>query len=469
MMKTNSAAPRRNPGKSCAALILLFLISGAGIALQAASSVPTNQAEISNDPVEVNAAYVSGLSDEVRRSNPSIKAAEARTNAAFASLGSVKTWEDPRVRLGGMAAREMMRAEEGDIIYGAEQTLPLFGRPAAARRVARAELQVENASLELRYQELRAELAKTLFRAALADETVRTAEQDLGWLEAVASGVETRYQTGQATLLEMLESRNAIGEVRTQLETGREELGHWHLALNRLLNRELQSPWPGLRLPELGPAVEFNSNLVRIALKFEPRALMMKEDIRRGNAVLEDTRRKRFPEVMAGVESRNYSGNGDYRQGMLFLSMSVPWLNAGKYRNETRRDSEKLRELEYGLQDYQLALQEEIHDLTVKASAARRRALLYKDEIIPRSLTSLDSTRAAWETGRASFTELLTTRRILLDARLRFHRSVTEQYLALSELVLCCGLGDLGALEMLSDPDFEPGSTGGKSASDPPQ
>ena len=68
-----------------------------------------------------------------------------------------------------MAAEEMMRAEDGDVIYGAEQKLPLFGKPALARRVAHAELEVEIAGGALQFQALRSELAKALFRTALAE------------------------------------------------------------------------------------------------------------------------------------------------------------------------------------------------------------------------------------------------------------------------------------------------------------
>jgi hypothetical protein len=38
---------------------------------------------------------------------------------------------------------------------------------------------------------------------------------------------------------------------------------------------------------------------------------------------------------------------------------------------------------------------------------------------------------------------------MVLEARLQFARAVGEQWSTLSELVLCCGLGDLEALEMV--------------------
>ena len=85
----------------------------------------------------------------------------------------------------------------------------------------------------------------------------------------------------------------------------------------------------------------------------------------------------------------------------------------------------------------------------MKIDAARREALLYRDEIIPRSQSALDSARTGWESGRSTFRDVLEARRMLLEGRLMQARAVAEQYQMLSELVLCCGLGDLEALEMI--------------------
>ena len=105
------------------------------------------------------------LAEEMRTNHPALLAADSRTNAAAAGLAAVRTWEDPMIQVGGMAAEETMRAEDGDILYGVEQKLPLFGKPAAARRVARAELGVEMANADYQFQILKSELAKVAFRA----------------------------------------------------------------------------------------------------------------------------------------------------------------------------------------------------------------------------------------------------------------------------------------------------------------
>jgi hypothetical protein len=43
---------------------------------------------------------------------------------------------------------------------------------------------------------------------------------------------------------------------------------------------------------------------------------------------------------------------------------------------------------------------------------------------------------------------------MLLEGRLMYVRAVAEQYQMMSELVLCCGLGELGALSVIgAEPD----------------
>src|SRR4029078_5561552 len=87
--------------------------------------------------VQLTPEFLSPLADEMRSNSPALKAAYARTNAAFAEVKAVRTWEDPMARVGGVAAREEMRADEGDILYGGDQKLPLFGKPELAPSIAR--------------------------------------------------------------------------------------------------------------------------------------------------------------------------------------------------------------------------------------------------------------------------------------------------------------------------------------------
>lgn len=404
--------------------------------------------------IVVTPEFLSQLAAEMATNNPALRALEARTNAAAANIGTVRTWDDPMARVGGMAGSEMMRAEDGDLIYGVEQRLPLFGKPRLARRVAQAEFSTQTAELDYQFQILRSEFAKNAFQTALAEEVVAIGQQDLAWLETLAQTADVRYRVGEATLVDVLQAENERARRETQLQTDRNRIEIEYVRLNRALNRDLHSAWPVLKLPPLAGQIFFNQRLVDFALNFEPRIKTMREQIRQAEATVDLTRRQRLPDVSVGVEGRNYSGTGDFRQGMVMLSMNLPWGNAGRYRNEIRREEARLRATELELADYQLAVREEVHQLTVRIDSARREALVYRDQIIPRSESALDSARAGWEANRNTFRDVLDARRMLLEARLMYARAVAEQYQMMSELVLCCGLGDLEALEMIgAEPD----------------
>jgi outer membrane protein TolC len=437
-------------------LVTLLLAGAAAMAQTPPGSLPTPVS--ATNVIRLTPAYINELAEEMRGKHPALQAAWARTNAAAANVGTVRTWEDPTAHAGGMAAREDMRADEGDVIYGVEQKLPLFGKPKLARSVALAELSTEAANAEYQFQTLRRELAKAVFRTALVDEVVVVGQQDLGWLDTITRTMDGKFRSSEATLVEVLQLQNERAKQATQLETERDRLTHERVSLNRMLNRGLLSPWPTLELPALGGPVLYGQKLVDFAIKYEPKLEMLRRQIKQAEAAVALTRRQRLPDVSAGLEARNYSGDGSFRQGMLIFSMPVPWVNAGKYRNEIKRDEAKLRAAELDLADYELSVREEVHQLTVKIDAARREALLYRDQIIPRSQSALASARSGWEANRNTFRDVLDARRMLLDGRLMQARAVAEQYQMLSELVLCCGLGDMEALQMIgAQPEIPPG------------
>jgi outer membrane protein TolC len=287
-----------------------------------------------------------------------------------------------------------------------------------------------------------------LFRAALADEMLAIAEQDLDWLGVTTKVVEEGYRSGTARLMDLLTLQNEQSKRVEQLKTDREKRVQALLVVNRFLNRDLAAPWPTLQLPPLAGEVRFSQSLLGYALAKAPELLKMREEIRMTEAAVTVARKERWPEVSIGFENRTYARENDVRSTEFMLGFSIPLGNNSKYRAAIRREEEKRRAVEFETQNFEQAVREEIHGLIVNISAARREAVLYRDQIIPRSEQALASAKAMFESG-GLLRDVLDARRMLLDGKLMYARAVAEQYEMLSELILCCGLGDLEALEMI--------------------
>ena len=399
--------------------------------------------------VQVTPSFINALADEALTNSPALKSADARINAARANEKTVRTWEDPTVHVGVNPARRSFRASDGDLIYGVEQKLPLFGKPKAARAVTESETKVAQASADFQFQQLRKNIAQSVFKTAFADRTLQIGQQDLAWLDTILAVAEQRYELGTATQFDVLRLQNERSKRAEQLKTDAQMLGHERVNLNRLLNRNLQTPWPTLELPPIAPPISYDERLAILAIKYEPKLKIMRRRIEQASATIEMTRRERYPNFAVGAEARNYSGNGEFRQGIVTLSFNVPWGNRKKYGATIQRDQANKNATELDAVDYELAVRNEIHQLIVKIDAARRDALLYREQILPRSQIALDSTRAGWESNAAMFRDVLDARRMLLDAQITSARAIAEQYQFMSELVLRCGLGDLEALQMI--------------------
>src|SRR5258706_774338 len=245
-----------------------------GSILIASASLLTGQAAEDAKAVEetnvvvITTEYINRLVAEARTNNPSLKAGDSRVRSATLNAEAVRTWEDPMAMVGGSvySARGFSPSEEGNLAYGVEQKLPLWGRPKLTRLVAAAETSMREAEVNYRAHQLRNDITKALLTSALAERVVEIGQQDLVWVEATAKATDNKYRAGQAAVADTLQIQNEVAKRDDTLRTDRLRLAHERFTLNRLLNREVNSPWPSLQLPPVAPAIPLSAKLLSLAL-----------------------------------------------------------------------------------------------------------------------------------------------------------------------------------------------------------
>ena len=432
-------------------LVTILFASTGLLTVLAADDVPPQVG--ATNAVAITTDFINRLVAEARTNNPSLKAADYRVRSAELNAGAVRTWEDPMATFGGSVYSDkgFKPEEDGNLAYGIEQKLPLWGLPKLNRHVAETEISKAQSETDLRVQELRRDLTKELLATAFAERVVEIGEQDLAWLNATAKAVENKYRAGEAVVADTLQIQNEAARRDDDLRTDRNRLAHQHFALNRLLNRPADSTWPSFQLPPVGPAIPLSQKLLSLSLQNEPKLKVMEQEIKQAQATADLTRKSRLPDVSFGVEGRQYSGDGEFRSGMFTLRFSLPWFNESKYDKDYKRDKERQKSAEQEREDQVLIVREELHHLSVEIDAARREALLYGDEISVRASQALDSRLADWQTGRGTFRDVLDARRTLLDSELMAARATAEENQMFAELLLWTGLDSIEALTPLAN------------------
>src|SRR5213592_2958342 len=428
---------------------ILFVSAGL---LNARAADDARPVEATN-AVVISTAFINRLVAEARTNNPSLKAADSRVRSAALNAETVRTWEDPMAMFGGSVYSDkgFKPDEDGNLAYGVEQKLPLWGRPKLARRVAEAETSMRESEGNYRLQQLRADITKALLTTALAGRVVEIGEQDLSWVEATAKATDNKYRAGQAVVADTLQIQNEVAKRDDTLRTDRLRLAHERFTLNRLLNRDPSSMWPSLQLPPVAPAIPLSNKLLSLALLNEPKLKVLEQEIKQAAASAELTRKTRLPDVSLGVEGRQYSGDGEFRSGMFTIRFSLPFANRDKYRKDYERDKERQKSAEQEREDQVLMAREKLHHLVVGIEATRRVSLLHTDEITARATQALTSRLADWEAGRGAFRDVFDSRRMLLESQLMSARATAKQHQMLADMLLWTGLEDLESLTALAN------------------
>ncbi len=408
----------------------------------------------------ISARLVEALAEEARTNHPALRAADARADAGVWNAAAVRNWEDPTAKVGVMGAERAMRAEDGDLLYGVEQKLPLFGKPRAARAVAQAGAIVQRRNAHFRGQEVRRDLVKQLLRVALSERLLELGRVDLTALTTTAATSEDKFRHGFASSVEVLQAQNERARRANLLLTDENILRAERTSLNRLLNRPADAAWPTLLLPATVPALPPVEELILHASESAPQLDVMRASLKEAESTVSLTRKERLPNVGVGLEGRQFADTGEFRQGMFTLGVSIPWGNRSRYQADLRREQRKAEAVQLDIDDFQLALRDEITRLAIRIENAGREAALYRTEIVPRTRQTQEGAHANWLNNRSSLRDVLEAHRLLLEAQATEARATAEQHSMLAELALHCGLADLENFTRRSTPANIPAQGG---------
>ncbi len=404
------------------------------------------------DTLELTPDLAGQLAAEAQANSPHLQSVDAEARAAAAAVDSVRSWEDPTASFGvsAAAARDFRAADEGNLVYGVSQKLPLYGTPDLKRRIASADASQAQFAADYESLRLRRDLTVALSDLALADREAEVARADIAWIDATLAAVDHLYRVGQASQVDWLRIQTERAVAADDLTTKETARDHSALALNRLLNRDLHARWPAIALPAQQPALFYTSSLVAAALAAEPQLKAMRQASASAQASAELTRKQRLPDVNVGVNGRQYSGDGGFREGTLTVSFSVPWLNRGRYDNDWRRDQERKRAADFAASDYALTVSEMLHHKLVDLDAARREAILYQGQLLPLTEQTLSSARTAWEHRLGPFQDILEAHRMLLSDELALARALTLQTALVADITFLTGSRDPAAVVALA-------------------
>lgn len=390
------------------------------------------------EPVVLDAGYLNTLINEAVSKHPKIEAAEARARAASQAINAVRLWQDPELGLGVTAAERSMRQDDGDIRIVFDQTIPRRGLYDAEKRRATAEQKMQGAERHVSANEIGLAVAQTAIEVALTDDTLRFQEQEIHWLETSVKTATDRSRNPDATSVESLRLESELAVRSQKWETAKRQRTQLAKTLNLLLLRDSSTSWPVLTLPEQG-IKQISATALRAELeKNNPRLLALRHQVETARAETDAAKEKRKPVFSMGVETNIYSG-GDFRDAMFMIKMSLPWFNRSAYKADVAQAESLKRAAEGDLLAQTRDFYNQLNELITAVENHSRLSASYQTDVIPKSQLAVEAVENAWISSKATLTEVLDSRRGLLEMRQEQKRAAAAQQAALQSLSAVTG------------------------------
>jgi len=377
------------------------------------------------------------LAAEAVRANPGLEALRARAEQLEALVQAAGIWKDPVVGVEYLNAPvDSFRLDESPMSglqFSLHQELPELGLNRASRE--RAELRVATSRHEIAEAEaqLRSHVELLFWKLILSNLLEGVTETHLERAEELLGAVRARYEvggTGQSALLRLTVLRDRL---RDDLDDFRRSDEAYSAGLAGALARPVRSRFETPR--ELVPAAVSGSAAAWMAeaLTIRPKLARIREEIGVERQSAKIARISALPEVtlwmkyrLRQVETVVDDGTDFFSAG---LSVPIPWGS----RKRSRGTEAAHLAAERGASARLDAAIDEIESDLVRIEAtwlrAHRKATTYRDDLLPISRATLETTLADFSVAKADFNSLYEAQVELLMLEKAFLSATVETYI----------------------------------------
>ena len=399
-------------------------------------------------PDSVHVLYLDHLLAEVDANNPSLRAARLNAEALGTRSAQVSALPDPSAMLTYqpvpvVTARGWQRTQ-----WRVEQAIPYPGKRALRGTIADLSADVAGYEAETFAQDLKLQLKEMyfdLYRIQVQDTLIAVFQAQLGDFEEVAA---TRYEVGvgsQQAVLKAQVERNRLAIRREQLAAERRATLE---GLARLLNR------PDLTgLPDEAVVVErvvdiATDTLLTAALTLRPEARALRVAGERAAWQVALARREFWPDFMVSatffdIAHTDVPPSADGRDAVaLGVGVKVPLWRA-KLRANLEEAQVRQQQVDARLDALETTFRTQLQNLASQLDRQQRQLTLFRQTLIPQAETTLESTLSAYNTGTATFLDLLDAERTLFTLRLDEAATTTRYLQTLAALERALGVASI--------------------------
>jgi len=387
---------------------------------------------------------LSRLLETVRERNPRLQAAAHDVEAFRAREPGAGLLPDPALRIGvaNLALPDLgtdMPASMAPTIH-ASQRIPLPGKLSLRGRIARESTAVEEAAARDLWWQVRAEAAQAFYTLYRMESQLEVKRETLSLLRDFQRVARSRYTAGTGPQADVLRASVEVARMDADMERDRAVRKAVAARLNALMNRPSGTVVPSPVLGALPAETPSPDELRMWARESRPLLKEVRTEVARAASRRVLAHKEIWPDVTVGLQYGVGWMNGDARSmGGATVGFSLP-VHAGKRQLRARDEAAaEERAARARLQEALSFVDARIREILAEVQKARTLLALYREEIIPQALATVESSFASYRVGAVDFGTLVDAQKAVNRFQTEYHTLLAAYGTALAHLEMTVG------------------------------
>jgi outer membrane protein TolC len=411
---------------------VLFATGCRGLATSGEKSARKDLAEVSRQlqtglpALSTNAALHEAVYFAVQN-NPRVIAAYADWSASVESITVAHSLPDPKLTF-----QAYIQDSLTSLMPGLAADIPGFGKRDARAAAAAAGSRVKYFQFATAVQQTAFDLQRSYYPLHFLDAKLAVNRQTLALLAGLEALARAQNEVGQGTMQDVLKAQVEQKQLQTEttnLEDSRNVLLARFKAALGLRPEQADPPVPAE--PDFTDNRLDDEQLLAGALEENPRLQELEAEIHSAEADIQVARKEKTPDFSAGLQAEVYEPPFYWPQAGISLPIWRDKLAAERAAAEAGLRSAKAR-----LTAGQISLAVEFAEQSYLVRESGRQLVLFRESLLPRARQSMEIARAAYQSGRVDFLNVIDAERSLLNFQLNEIAAQTQREIARAELVL---------------------------------
>ncbi len=367
------------------------------------------------------------LVKEVLLNNPQLKAARSQTLAEQTKVKQVTAWDPPQVGVSFYQTpiqylNPITNGMETD--YYVQQMFPFPGKLGNMGDAASSNAKMYVEQYTALKNKIINDLKSNYYMLYFVEKKIEINKENQALLQQLVNITAKQYEVGTGSQADMLRAQTELSTLINDGINLLKEKTNVETMINTILSRPVYTPLPEIKdIQDTIPDWTY-SQLSDLAFQNRPELKAMQFNVDMNKSELKASKLEYYPDFMVQLMYKNMANtSNDFWSAMVGVNIPLAFWSKDKFTGKVQENEINISTAQEQLSSMKNMVASDVQNALIKIQSNKNLIDLYKNTVIPQAEQTLQSTLAAYQTGKTEFLMFIDAYKMVLMAKQDYYMS----------------------------------------------